>query len=475
MSIQSTILPIQVQTAQMPEPQTRGYFMNLVRNLSPTRLELEIRRVAAAGFNLLVFPVYNNGWTLFPSEAAAAYRYPAINPLFKKWDPLAKAVDLARGEGLQVWGFARLHQFHPRFSIAEHKLLNSFPKWRVRAHPSVQGPRGRPAAERYACAINPDYRRFLGDVLGEVVVSYPIEGLMLNYTGLGLVGGGLDRSPFCYCATCAELYRRTFDADLVEDANGEMLGRVRLWQMEQAHEGLGYLRHRLGRMRRTLRIMARASPEWRQTGDYDGPFSDGAVLMDWPELLREGLIDELVVDHDGEACGEHFSARVAADYAYLGDRVLFLPMVRIDKIEQLRMAIHLPNRLPVSGFIADFQTSFTEEEARSIRERYLPENAVLPESNPVMTAAYLLDRVRQTHQQDPIVRDLLGDILRLLSRQLPLPSDFGLLEVIEENLVGLEQSIRRGRLKRVNVSEVTLCDLGLARRFIRLACLDVRS
>src|SRR5262245_21532863 len=88
MSIQSTIIPIQSETARMPEPQTRGYVLNLKRDLSPASLELEIRRVAQAGFNVLIFPIYSNGWTLFPCEAATERGVPRIHPLFRKWDPL---------------------------------------------------------------------------------------------------------------------------------------------------------------------------------------------------------------------------------------------------------------------------------------------------------------------------------------------------------------------------------------------------
>jgi hypothetical protein len=315
----------------------------------------------------------------------------------------------------------------------------------------------------------------VADVLGEAAASYPIEGLILSFTGLGLRGGRLANAPYCFCHACVQRYRETANADLAQDATGEMLGRVRLWQLEQAHENLSYLRHRLTRMRRTLRLICHATPDWRHTTAYRGPLSEASALMNWPELLDSGLVEELLVDHDGEPCGAHFSARVAADYAYLGDRVLFLPMLRIDQLADLRAAIHLPDRLPVAGFIAEFQSRFTEEDTRFIRERFFPENAVLPESSPVMTAVFLLDRVRRTHAQQPILRDMLGDILRLLSRQLPLPGDFGLLEVIEENLHGLEQFIRRRRLERLEVTEGTLCDLGLARRFIRLACLDVRS
>ena len=60
------------RTARAPEPQTRGYIINLARGFSAQRLELEIQRVAQAGFNLVLFPGYNNGWPFFPCEAFRA-------------------------------------------------------------------------------------------------------------------------------------------------------------------------------------------------------------------------------------------------------------------------------------------------------------------------------------------------------------------------------------------------------------------
>ena len=133
MPVMSPEIDIQV------EPRTRGYFMNLFRNISEQWLELEVQRIHAAGFNVILFPVYNNGWTLFPSEAMRSRGLPAINPVLKKWDPLGMLVELAGSVGISVWAFARPYDFHPRYSIAEHRLLKKYPGWRMCGHPSFQG------------------------------------------------------------------------------------------------------------------------------------------------------------------------------------------------------------------------------------------------------------------------------------------------------------------------------------------------
>lgn len=467
--------PTAADSLRLPEPQTRGYIVSLLRSLSRNWLELETRRVAEAGFNLLVFPAFNNGWTLFPSEAAREAGMKRINPLFRKWNPLATACDLSLRAGLRVWAYVRPYNFHPRYSIAEHTLLRKFPHWRQQAHPAFQNARTRREEHWRPCPVNPGYRRYLAGILCEMVSAYPIEGVVFNFDNLGLFGGPLAESPFCFCAACRQNYYEAYQADLIGDAVGPRLGRVRAWQLAQIQEHFIYLRHRMIRSRRTLRVVCRAKPTWRESPDYTLPPGRGAVLMDWPALLASGAIEELAIDHDGEPLNAQIGARLAADYAYLGDRVLFLPIVAVGALEELAFPLAAIRRHPIPGLLAEFQTSFTEEDARQIRETCFPEPAPLPEADPVRTAAFLLSRIRLLHEDHPVIYDLLYDLLRLLARQLPTPTDFTILTVIEQNIHGLEQYIRRGRLGKARIPEHTLRDLGLARRFVRMACMDVRS
>jgi hypothetical protein len=308
-----------------------------------------------------------------------------------------------------------------------------------------------------------------------MIAGYPVDGMMLNYDGLGMMGGRLAASPYCFCQSCRRMYYDTFHSDLVADAAGDMLDRVRRWQLERIGESFSYLRHRLIRSRRTLRIVCRARPTWRERPDSPSPPAAGTLLMDWPEQLASGAIEELAIDPDNEPAGPQLGSRLAADYAYLGDRVLFLPILAIGELEELRAPLEAIGRYPAPGFLGEFQESFTEEDARFIRENYFAEPAPLPEAEPVRTAAYLLSRVRLLHEDQPVIHDLLFDVLRLLAQQLPFPYSFPTLAVIEQNIHGLEQFIRRGRLRSSRIPERTMRDLGLARRFVRMACMDVRS
>lgn len=467
--------PLPTEAARAAVPQTRGYVINVVRSLSPISLENEIQRAAQAGFNVLLFPIYNNGWTLFPSEAARAHGMKRISPLFSKWNPLAKACRIAADTGMSVWAYGRPFNFHPRFSVADHKLLHKKPQWRLRTHPDYQNSHHKRYELWHPCPLNPDYRRYIGDVLTEVAHSYPITGLVLYYSSYGLHGGPLGHFPFCFCESCRAQYREEYpDADLVADA-GSNIERVRTWQLDMSHDTLAYLRHRILRARRALRFICRARPHWRGEPPTRGVTERNVRLMDWPALMDSGAVDELLVDPDDEPLGASLGSRVAADYAFLGDRVLFSPVISVEDPANLRIPLRVLYRYPIPGFIAQFQHPLSLDDAQAIRESYFSEPAMVAETSPVRTAIWLLDQVRLRYRDDTPIGTLMADMLRILSRQLPMPDNFSMLQVIEQNLIGLEQFVRRGRLEPVKVDEEVLRYLGLARRFVRLAGLDVRA
>ena len=472
----ATLSPLAGEETRFAPPRTRGYVVNLVRSISPKSLELEIDNAAAAGFNLILFPVLSNGWTLYPSAAMRSYGLGRINPLLKGWNPLAEACRLAVERNLAVWAYGRPFNFHPRHSIAEHKLLHRYPEWRLRAHPDFYSSWTRRYEMWHPCPIHPDYRRHVADLLTEVVGSYPVDGLVLYYGNYGLHGGALKDSPYCFCESCREQYGAAFvGADIRLDALGEQQAQVRAWQMRMSHDTLTYLRHRLLRVRRGMRLICRARPHWRER-PADGELQRSDVrLMNWPTLLKSGMVDELLIGPDDEPAGPMLGSRLAADYAYLGDQVLFAPIGVLDAAEDLAHLEDLVGRYPIPGYFAEFQHDLDREAVDLIRQRHFAEQTSVAESSPVRTAIWLLDKVRLRHPDTDPLGALMADMLRILTRQLPEPFDFNTLSVIEQNLAGLEQLIRRRRLSAAAVDEDTLRRLGLARRFVRMALLDVRA
>lgn len=457
-------------------PETRGYYFTHGGRFSRDDIRGEIEWAARAGFNLLLFPAYVNGYTFFPYEAARAGGLAPISPYFRNRDPLLEALSIARELGMSTWGLIRPYNFHPRYSLAPHQLLKKNPHWRMNVHPQHRGSRLRRREEYIACATNVQYRRYLGDMLAELVSGYSLDGIVMNYTGYGMREGSLAESPFCFCADCCRQYAEQTQGDLIRNAaSPERLPEVRRWQNAASTQSIDYLRHRVFKLRRTLRFIGRAQPQWRWTSEETGPQLYPRYTLDWNSLLRGGLLEGLLIDHDDEVSNEIFSARLVTDLCELHHEAMLLPMARIFRPEDLRGLLVAVRRYPVPGFMTEFGCPMTGEQADIIREEYLSEPAQVPELMPLLSVAFLFQRTRENHSDNDLIGDLMRDFLRLIDRALSEGQTIGLLHILYENLDGLQDALRRHRLGGYQVPESTLRDIALARRLIRLACLDVRT
>jgi hypothetical protein len=343
-------------------------------------------------------------------------------------------------------------------------------------HPHHRTSRLRRREDYVACPVNVDYRRYLGDMLAELVGGYPLDGIVLNYTGYGLRDGSLAESPFCFCEECCRQYAEQTQGDLIKNAaSPERLPEVRRWQREASTHSIDHLRHRVIKQRRALRFVGRAQPQWRWNSDDSGPRLYPTYTLDWNNLLRQGLLEGVLIDHDDEESTDLMSSRLVTDLCELHHEALALSMVKISQPSDLKGPLRAVRRYPVPGFVAEFTHPMTDEEADIIREEYLHEPAQVPELLPLLSVAFLFQRTRQNHSDNELMRDLMKDFLRLIDRALSEGATFGLLQILYENLDGLQDALRRNRLGGYHVPESTLRDIGLARRLIRLACLDVRS
>lgn len=471
-------LPITLSESHEIEPlaETRGYFLNHTKGFSSEFVRQEMERAVRAGFNLIIFPVYVNGYTLYPSQTAAAAGFAQINPLFKKWNPLAEAAEIAHDLGVGLWGLLRLYNFHPRHSIVSHRLLKRFPDWRLAIHPDFKDSSLRRRESYVACPVNRDYRRYCGDLLSELVSSYAIDGIVINMTGYGLRRGSLEESPFCFCDACRHEFSNVTRANmLAKSKTTEGMAQIRKWQADVSTETLEYLRHRVIKSRRTMRMVCRAQPQWRWNADDAGPALHTEYCINWDDLLGRGIVEELVVDHDEKVVPELFSSRLVSDLVELHHEALVLPQVGISHPAEIGPVIAAVRKYAVSGFVAQFDRPLTDEDADFIRREYLSAPAQIAESSPLAAAALLLRLVQQRHAENALVHDFMRDFVRLVERAYRETTSLEALELICDNLAGLRDAIRRGRLRDYKIGEHTLRDIGLARRLVRLACFDVRS
>ncbi|NJL45007.1 MAG: family 10 glycosylhydrolase [Leptolyngbyaceae cyanobacterium SM2_3_12] len=149
---------------------------------SPQGLSQVFDRLAAAGINTVFFETVNAGYPIYPSRIA-----PQQNPLTRRWDPLAAAVDLAHARGMTlhawVWVFAAGNQRHNRLL----NLPNDYPGPILAQHPDWAGydslgnmiPPGQD--KPFLDPANPEVRSYLTRLMAEIVTDYAVDGLHLDY------------------------------------------------------------------------------------------------------------------------------------------------------------------------------------------------------------------------------------------------------------------------------------------------------
>ncbi len=131
-----------------------------------------------AGFNTVFFQVRGDGTTMYPSRLEPwSAQFDGLDPGF---DPLATACKEAhrRGLSLHAWVNVMPGWFGKKPPKHTKQLYNARPEWFWYDASGRRQPLG------WYCSLNPCYpevRRYLVDVMHEIVSRYPVDGLHLDY------------------------------------------------------------------------------------------------------------------------------------------------------------------------------------------------------------------------------------------------------------------------------------------------------
>lgn len=169
-------------------------------------IDARLLKISRAGFDIYIPCVWHGSGTVFPTDKAH------IEPRFTRslkrgWDPLAYLLTRAHEKGIEV---------HPWFTVARREDDRN-PAW---AGPGV--PAG---AYDFHDA---EFRRFISDLMMEVVNRYPVDGLNLDY---------IRTMGVCTSRACQGDYRQRTGFDLLQDyaddaPTPEARSRISRWQDE---------------------------------------------------------------------------------------------------------------------------------------------------------------------------------------------------------------------------------------------------
>ncbi len=244
---------------------------------------MQLDNIASAGFTDVFLETFYHGFVIYPSSVAPQ------RPEMKGKDYLALYIKEARKRGLRV--HAWLETFYWE---VDTKLYPQFPRTPLfQKHPEWQlllrdgSPTGKVEhAHNFANPAHPQVRRFVADLIGEIVKKYDIAGVNLDYVRYpdGKEDAGYD--PFT-----RELYRKRFGIDPIhlERVTTSAQWRQWVWFREaQVLEMVRLARERVDRAGRGVILSAAIFPN-PESARYESP-----KFQNWREMLRRGYLDAII-------------------------------------------------------------------------------------------------------------------------------------------------------------------------------------
>ena len=263
-----------------------------------TRADVEriVEEAHRAGFNELLFQVRGNATCFFPSNHEPwAEQFGFEDPGF---DPLEVALVAAheRDMGLHAWvNVVPAWWGSEPPSSAEH-VLNQHPEW---LWYDEEGAR-QPLEERFYVSLNPclpEVRRYLCDVLEELLERYAVDGLHLDYIRFPNELTERAGTDYPRDAKTLALFREACSGD--PEVAPEAWDA---WRTEQLTQLVRDLRAVQRRVRPAALLSAAVGSE---------PEAAARHFQDWPAWIEEGLVDALMpMNYAGE--GTRFGERCDA-------------------------------------------------------------------------------------------------------------------------------------------------------------------
>ena len=235
-----------------------------------------LTKIKKAGFNTVYPVVWNDGYTLHPSEIMVQtfgeeFRQDTVFRSLEL-DPLQNVIDHAKPLGLVVipwfeFGFSSSYQ-----QDGGH-ILAAKPEWAAR---DKQGNILTKNGFEWMNAIHPEVQDFLLDLVTEVLVNYEVAGIQ-----------GDDRLPAMpseggYSSYTQELYKLQTGLMVPDDPKET---KFLDWKADQLSLFAGRLFETV-KSYNTDVIVSMAPSVY--------PWSKEQYLQDWPQWLADGSLDELI-------------------------------------------------------------------------------------------------------------------------------------------------------------------------------------
>ncbi|MRG60741.1 family 10 glycosylhydrolase [Agromyces sp. CFH 90414] len=151
---------------------------------TPDAIEATLDRIDAAGFNMVFLETIYQGYTIFPSDAAAAAGVAKQRPDMVGFDPLQVWIDGAHARGIELHPWVHTFFVGADQTVGLGPVLTAHPDWAAVQRKDVGKALGPSVAEPgyyFLDAAVPEARAYVQSLLRELMTDYAIDGIHLDY------------------------------------------------------------------------------------------------------------------------------------------------------------------------------------------------------------------------------------------------------------------------------------------------------
>lgn len=462
------------------QPEIRAIWLDrgtIVAAASRQRLALIFDRLAAAGINTVFLETINASYPIYPSRIA-----PQQNPLIRRWDPLAAAVELAHERNMElhawIWVFAAGNQAHNRILNQPWSFLGPVieanPSWVALDNRGSAIPRGQ--TKPFFDPANPEVRSYLLNLIEEIITHYAVDGIQLDYIRYPFQDPGANRT-YGYGSSARRQFQSLTGVDPMNltprpsrfNSAAAQERQQRLWQqwtdfrIQQITSFVSQA-SRLVREKRpdivlSTAVFAQSTHDRQQR-----------IQQDWEAWAEQGMVDWIVLmsyAQDTRALRSLIHPWVVArDYS----PTLIIPSIRLLNLSEAAILDQMQSLrdLPVPGYalfaVADVRSSFESLLARTQGNTAQP----VPQKAPFATTTQRY-RALQREWNWLITQGQLQSAPTLLAAWIEEVNDLGsALEALERNPSRQAVQQVRSRLTSLRLGLGTAMDLQMGNRDYRL-------
>ncbi len=267
---------------------------------TPGRVDRVVDLATQVNANTLLVQVRGRGDAFYRSDLAP--RGEELDAASADFDPLDRILRRAHAAGLEVQAWINVYLVWSKGDLPQSPLhvVNAHPDWisvRANGERLVEMEPLEFQEEKlegmYLAPGNPEVRRYLRDIVHEIVTRYPVDGIHLDYIRYPEPGVGFDvatRTAFMRETGVdpAQLDQpdSTFLETVGEDALPGLRARWAQWKRDQVTAFVRDVRRDLDLVNPKLKLTAAVIA--------DESAALNRYLQDWPSWLREGIVDAAI-------------------------------------------------------------------------------------------------------------------------------------------------------------------------------------